>query len=96
MEPETILQASKYIAIGIAAWPICKYAFKPMMEGLFSDKERFDVINNVITTYKERYSKTVEERGKVAAELGKAGRNGKEISDILDQTLPFPNSPKMK
>lgn len=96
MEPETILQATGYIALGIAAWPICKYAVKPFVEGVFSDKDRLDAINNVVTAYKECYSKTVEERGKVAAELGKAGRNGKEISDILDQTLPFPDSPEME
>ena len=96
MDSQTILQASGYIALGIAAWPICKYAVKPIAEGLFSNKHELEAINNVVTSYKECYSKTTEERGKVAAELGKAGRNAKDISDILDQTLPFPDEPSLE
>lgn len=95
MEPETILQASGYISLGIAAWPICKYVVKPIVEGL-SNKHGVEALNNIVTAYKECYSKTVEERGKVVAELGKAGRNGKEISDILDQTLPLPEEPSVE
>jgi hypothetical protein len=100
MEPEyykLIAGGMGFATMGVGAYCLCKYIFKPLIEGLLGSKERSIALKEVaiegLRTYERSYAKVVEERGKVASELGKVGRNTKEISDILDATLPFPEEP---
>lgn len=99
MDLETVnnlVSKPEYFALaiggGIAMWPICKYVLKPLIECIFSDRERIEGIEKIITMYEKCYKKTTEERAKLATELGTTGRSEKEISDIVNNTLPLPDS----
>ena len=96
MEPETILQATGYIAMGIAAWPVCKYVIGPVFAGTHATDAIKSVAKQAFDSYRANYAETMKQRAHVATELGKAGRNGKDISDILDSTLPLPEEPNIE
>lgn len=93
MEPETILQAAGYIAMGIAAWPICKYVVGPIFAGTHALDTMKSITKQAFDSYQSTYSETIKQRANVASELGKEGKTGKDISDILDSTLPLPKRP---
>ncbi|PIN81974.1 hypothetical protein COV11_00355 [Candidatus Woesearchaeota archaeon CG10_big_fil_rev_8_21_14_0_10_30_7] len=93
MEPETILKVSGYIAMGIAAWPICKYFIGPVFAGTHAVDLMKNIVKQSFDSYNANYAETMKQRANVVAELGKAGRNGKDISNILDSTLSLPEKP---
>ena len=91
MEPETLLQASSYIAMGVAAWPLCKYVIGPLV-----GYGGVEAIKEIAKIYERTYNKTIEERSRITLELVKAGKNKEEISDILNESFPFPEEPDIK
>ena len=95
MDPETIAQGAGYIALGIAAWPFCKYVVGPVFAGTHATDSINQVSKEILSTYRSNYANAIEQRAKVVIELGRAGKNGQEISDILDSTMPIPEMPEL-
>jgi hypothetical protein len=93
MDSQTLVGVSCYIAVGVAAWPVCKYVLKPLVEVSLGIRA-MESYERSLAMYEKVYDKIIEERARVTVELGKAGKNSNEISDILDTSLPFPESPE--
>ncbi|MFH1638175.1 MAG: hypothetical protein ABIB71_07145 [Candidatus Woesearchaeota archaeon] len=80
-----------YAALTVVAFPFCKYVLGPLC-----GYTRMTSIRDAAKAYENCYNKTVEERAKVAIELGKAGRPSKLVCEYLDSTLPFPQNFSIK
>ena len=80
-----LLEGASYIALAIAAWPVCKYLAGPIFG--YQDPQLVRAIGD---THKQVMHKAYEERGRAMVELAKVGKTPEEISDILDSSLPLP------
>ena len=85
MDYEAIGNGLKWIGIGIASWPVCKYVAKPLAERLIGVNDAFIKLR---LEYNKHYQKLMEQRTALAIELGKTNRSTKEISDIVDSIVP--------
>jgi hypothetical protein len=80
MDDQTILNLGQYAAIVGGALVFCKYILQPFIQ---RGSERQ-------TEWERGYARVTEERAKALVELGKTGRSQEEISDLVKETLPFP------
>lgn len=97
-----LVSKPEYLALaiggGIAVWPICKYVLYPIISGIFGDKVGYKIpihtqefVESTESNYSLAYKKVIEERSKLVLELMRNGKDGDEISDLVDNTLPFPD-----
>lgn len=91
MEDKTLVEVMGYLAVamvgGISIWSGCRYVINPVIQGI---KEGMGLTRS----YNICYQKAVEERGKIAIELGKSGRSPDDISRIVNSTVPLPQDRK--
>lgn len=82
MDYEAIGNGLKWIGIGIAAWSVCKYVIRPLIN-------RKGIAMILHEDYNSRYKHDVEQRAELAAKLGREGKSTKEISEIVDSIVPL-------
>ncbi|GEM_PF-6137815 len=95
MDPD-YLKAIEYVGLTIGGTVGTSSFFKYLIRPLFcGTNDAINTVASVINHHLTVYSKTIESRGSVAAELVKTGKNLAEITDFLDQTLPLPQKPEL-